>query len=312
MSDMAVKRAVVTGATGMIGVALVNELAANGCEVVALVRPGSEHAARLGHGAGNAVKVVECGLEKLDRFDANVGRCDVFYHLGWSGTSPEQRRSPAAQERNIGYTLEAVRLAERLGCRRFVGSGSQAEYGSGGLLSPDSPTAPSSAYGVAKYAAGALARLECASRGMDCLWVRIFSVYGRYDLPGTMISTALDALENGRKPSFTPAVQLWDYLECGDAARALRLVGQSARACGQKVYCLGSGEARPLREYIEQLRDIVSPGAPLGIGELGYAGGGAPLSLCADISALTADTGFLPEVSFAEGIRRLAAWRRQK
>ena len=33
------------------------------------------------------------------------------------------------QLQNIQYTLDAVRLAKRLGCKVFVGAGSQAEYG---------------------------------------------------------------------------------------------------------------------------------------------------------------------------------------
>ena len=284
----------------MIGVALVEELARNGYEVLALVRPGSEHAGRIRQ--SGAVRVAECALEALDSFEPGGQRCGLFYHLGWSGTSPEQRRSAEAQARNIEYTLAAVRLAERLGCAKFVGAGSQAEFGAGGLLSPQTPTSPVTAYGVAKYAAGTLARLDCEARGMDCLWVRIFSVYGKYDLPGTMISSALSAFAAGRRPKFTAATQLWDYLERSDAARALRLVGE--RAEGRKVYCLGSGSARPLREYIEILRDIAAPGAPLGIGEIES---GEPLSLCADISELRADTGFEPEVSFEEGIRRLVS-----
>ena len=35
------KRAVITGPTGSIGLALINELVSNGVEVVAVVRPGS-------------------------------------------------------------------------------------------------------------------------------------------------------------------------------------------------------------------------------------------------------------------------------
>lgn len=37
------------------------------------------------------------------------------------------------------------------------------------------------------------------------------------------------------------------------------------------VYCIGSGQARPLREYIETLRDAVDPSLPLGIGDKNYA-----------------------------------------
>ena len=41
------KRAVITGPTGSIGLALINELVSNGVEVVAVVRPGSRRADRI-------------------------------------------------------------------------------------------------------------------------------------------------------------------------------------------------------------------------------------------------------------------------
>jgi len=299
------KKVVITGASGMIGVALTEECIARGCEVLALVRGGSPNNSRIPQSP--LVRVVECGLEELHSFDFSERGFDAFYHLGWSGTSPEKRKDPAEQQKNVQYTLDAVRLAKKLGCKKFIGAGSQAEYGPKNLerISPDTPTAPVTAYGEAKLAAGNAARSECAALGLNCIWVRIFSVYGRYDLPTTMISSTLAALSRGEKPRFTPAEQLWDYLECSDAARALYLVGDKSE--GEKIYCLGSGNARPLREYIEQLRDIAAPGAALGIGEIPYPQG-AVMSLCADISPLTRDTGFEPRVSFSEGIGKLIRW----
>lgn len=93
---------------------------------------------------------------------------------------------------------------------------------------------------------------------------------------------------------------MWDYLYSKDAARALCLLGEKGR--DGKIYCIGSGQARPLREYMEMLRNAIDPALPLGIGEIPY-GEKQVMYLCADISDLTEDTGFTPEVGFEEGIR---------
>ena len=69
------------------------------------------------------------------------------------------------------------------------------------------------------------------------------------------------------------------------------------------TFVIGSGIGRPLREYIEIMRDAIDPSLPLGIGEVPY-GPKQVMHLQADISDLTAATGFTPEVDFAEGIRR--------
>ena len=48
---------------------------------------------------------------------------------------------------------------------------------------------------------------------------------------------------------------MWDYLYCEDAANALLLLARHGRDGG--IYPIGSGTARPLREYIEIIRDEI-------------------------------------------------------
>ena len=62
-----------------------------------------------------------------------------------------------------------------------------------------------------------------------------------------------------------------------------------------------------LREYITDIRDVVNPDLEIGIGEREYYPNQV-MRLTADISELTADTGFQPEVDFKEGIRRTMEW----
>ena len=79
----------------------------------------------------------------------------------------------------------------------------------------------------------------------------------------------------------------------------------------KKIYCLGSGKERPLREYMEELRDAIDPSLPLGIGEREYSKNQV-MKLVADISALTEDTGFVPDYSFSEGIKETIDWVRKE
>ena len=59
------------------------------------------------------------------------------------------------QNNNVKYALQAVKAAKELGCTRFVGAGSQAEYGRvEGTLTPDTPAFPENGYGIAKLCAG--------------------------------------------------------------------------------------------------------------------------------------------------------------
>ncbi|MEA4871029.1 MAG: NAD(P)-dependent oxidoreductase [Christensenella sp.] len=304
------ERVVITGATGMIGAALTRACVEAGVRVVAVVRPGSVRLGRLP--PSPLVQVVECALMELNRLPERMtGSADAFFHLGWGHTGPAKFDSILYQTENINATLHALTAAKQLGCGVFIGTGSQAEYGPLDLerIGPDSPCSPALAYGICKYAAGKLALLEGERLDLPVAWVRVFSVYGPNDKPTTMIASAVSRMLAGERVAFTPGQQLWDYLYCDDAARALFLLGQRGGGAGG-VHCLGSGEARPLAEYIREIAEATGYRLPLQIGALPYAPNQV-MRLCADISSLTRETGFVPAVSFEEGIRRTVAAARR-
>lgn len=296
------KNAILTGPTGAIGLALIRELTTHGVRVTAVCRPGS---ARMGEITPHPlVRVVECDLGDLRRLtDCCPHDFDVFYHFGWANTFGAQARNDMdAQIRNIQYALDAVRAAANLGCHTFIGAGSQAEYGRvNALLRPDTPCFPENGYGIAKRCAGEMTRIECEKLGLRQIWTRVLSVYGPGDGEGTLISSVINSLLDGQSPSCTAGEQQWDYLYSADAARAFFLLAESGKHGA--VYPLGSGCVRPLKEYICGIRDAIDPSRSIEFGAIPYS----PMQvmyLGADLSALTADTGFLPRIPFEEGIRQ--------
>lgn len=296
------KTIVITGATSGIGVALVKMCLEAGHRVIALARMHSGHIGRLPE--SDNLRLVDCRLEDVPRDLPLHEKCHVFYHLAWSGTDRKARSDPELQQANIGYTLNLLRLAGRLGCEKFIGAGSQAEYGPHQrvLLSPEDSVCPDTAYGAGKYAAGRLGALLARQLGMDFLWVRVFSVYGRYDRAETMLRSAISRMKRGEECFFTAGTQVWDYLHCEDAARAFFLLGE--KAAGNKVYCLGCGQERKLKDYILEMREAVNPGAVLRFGAIPFRPG-EERGICADISALRQDTGWKPEIPFRQGLQSL-------
>ncbi len=305
MSERNIERVVITGPTGAVGTGVIGACIEKEIQVYALVHPGSRRLWQLPDHP--LVHQVEASLGRLGEAKDQIPEaCQVFYHLAWKGTFGKARNDMGLQVENIAHTLEAVALARDLGCHTFVGAGSQAEYGRvGGDLRPDTPAFPENGYGMAKLCAGQMSRELCAKLGIRHIWARILSVYGPCDGAKTMVMSSIRQLLAGESPAFTKGEQQWDYLYAKDAGRALYLLGEKGRA--GSIYCLGSGQKRPLREYIELLRDAAAPGAKLGLGELAY-GPNQVMELCADISSLTRDTGFVPEYSFEEGIRETCQW----
>ena len=299
-------RIVITGATGAVGTALIAEGIRQNVEMLVICRKASKRRQQIPDHP--LVKVLELNMEEYETYQPPEGEMpyDVFYHFAWGGTTGDGRNDCEIQEKNIRYALDATALAKRFGCSAFVGAGSQAEYGRvEGNLNSQTPAFPENGYGMAKLCAGQMTRLYCRQVGMRHVWTRILSIYGPGDGAGSMVMSAIHRLLAGETPAFTKGEQQWDYLYSGDAAKALLLLGEKGHDGG--VHCLGSGKARPLADYIGMIRDAIDPRLLVALGAVPYAPGQV-MYLCADIAKLKEDTGFAPEVSFEEGIKKTIMW----
>lgn len=303
-----IKSAALTGATGAIGRALINELLKNGIRVLVFARE-SERARELER---LGITVVYTDLSELENIHLSE-QYDAFFHLGWNGTRGEDRLNEQLQKKNVEYTLSAVRLAKRLGCKSFVGVGSQAEYGrveSGVKLSPETETNPDTFYGSEKLNAMQEARKLCGELGIKFCWCRVLSTYGIGDNPNNLIMYLINQCISGGECNLTPCEHKWDYLFTEDLARGLLLI--SKRGVNGEIYVIGSGTARDMKEYVNAVYDAVgNKDAKLNFGAIDYYPNQV-MYLCADISKLVIDTGFAPEIPFEEGIKKTVDYYKGK
>ena len=303
------RRVVVTGAAGFLGAALVHRLVGDGHEVLASTRPGGDawrladlpalprlalDVAGLEDGPGR-----RAAEEAFARF-----RPDVLVHAAWRGVRGADRDDPA-QSANVAPALALFTLAAAAGARRFVGLGSQAEYGPGdGPLGEDAPARPTTAYGRAKLACGerwlALARRS----GVSAAWVRVFSVYGPGQREGALVPDLARALAAARSLPLGPGDAAWDYLYEDDAAEALAALVVRDDARG--VFNLASGTSVPLRDVMRRVADLVAPGTELALGSR-TAPAGEPHGLQADVARLAAATGWRAPTGLDEGLARTVA-----
>lgn len=298
-------RAIITGATGAVGHALIEELVNNNIEVLVFIRRDSKRNASIPK--HKLVNTIECSLEQLKDIKNESGKkYDVFYHLAWNGTTGAARNDMYLQNLNVKYSLDAVEVAKRFGCDTFIGAGSQAEYGRvDGVLKTNTPAFPENGYGIGKLCSCQMTREYARQLEIKHIWVRILSVYGPYDGKQSMVMSTIDKLKQGIVPEFTKGEQMWDYLYSKDAAEAFRLLAEKGH--GGKVYVLGSGRVRPLSEYIYDIKECVNPFCEVAMGIIPYSEKQV-MHLEADISELQADTGFTPKTIFVDGIRETLKW----
>ena len=293
------KKLIVTGATGSIGCSVVSKALEHGYDVTCIVHKGSTRISSIPK--NDLVHIIECNVSDYTSLKM-YGQYDIFIHLAWEKTYGALRDDVDIQTRNIQYTLDACRLAKRLGCYSFVGAGSQAEYGpKDGILTPELAVQPESGYGIAKYAAGKMSLMLCKQLGIRGNWIRIVSVYGPQDGETTLVNYTINQLKKGKSPQLTKCEQMWDYLSSDDAAEAFIAVGERGKE--GSAYVLGSGQKRQLSEYILDIRKVINTETEIAFGAIEYFPH-QPMFLLADISSLTKDTGWKPQISFEEGIKK--------
>lgn len=297
-------RIFLTGATGFVGARVAHELLLRGHELALLLRPGSNHS-RIAQLIGQ-VTVVEGDMSSVaDCHDAlRAFGPELVIHAAWAGVQPGEREG-LRQFDNLGASLALWDLAASLGVHMFVGLGSQAEYGvHPGRIREADPARPDSHYGQAKLATYLCLADRARHDSMRLAWLRLFSAYGPGDDPRWLLPSVIRALLQGDKPSLTGCGQTWDYLFVDDVATAVAATAESGL---EGVFNLGSGIPVALKDVVEQVRDLIDPALPLGIGDLPYRKG-QPMVVLADIAALERACGWRPAVPLAEGLQRTIHW----
>ena len=283
----------VSGASGMVGIALVRYLLDKGYSVVALVREGS--VSRLKALVGDPdLSVVPCSMDGYSKLVLKYGdvEFETFYHLAWAGTFGPEREDSELQIRNISSTIDAIRLAHRTGCRTFVGVGSQAEYGiRKDRITEDDPVDPVTGYGIAKYASGKLGKTEAERLGLKFCWARLFSAYGPHGIRQSVLNYTIDSLKAGKSPELGSCTQIWNFVHVDDVASALCSVSRYGK--DGKTYNIASATQRRLKDYIEVIHRLLCPDVPIH-----YDSTKQGYDLIVKPEALMEDTGWKEEVEF--------------
>lgn len=256
---MGSKVAVVSGATSFIGSGLIERLVKENVKVYALCRGSSAKMWRLE--THPLVVPVDYDLRELEKVEIPEP-CHTFYHLAWSTA---EKNDFYLQNLNVTYSLDAVHLAKKLGCTRFLFTGSQAEYGLANVpLDENTPCFPVTGYGMAKLCAGQMCRGEAEKLGISFIWTRILSVYGEKDNSKTLYSYLVRCFKEGIVPELTSCEQVWDYMPIAQCSEILWRLSQEGNR--DKIHVIGSGERKILKDFVLALRDEMAAGSEIRFG----------------------------------------------
>jgi UDP-glucose 4-epimerase len=295
-------RVLVTGGAGFIGSNLANTLAADN-DVIAL-----------DNGYLGTPENLDPDVEyvEADVLDEDLPTdVDVVYHLAALSSRQMLEENPRQGARvNIEGFVNVVEQAHADGCDTVVYASTSSAYGSRTEPSPEDMDLDA----ATGYDASMLGRERYAEYynnfydGLTLAGMRFFSVYQGYggneshkgEYANT-ISQFADKIANDEPPVlWGDGSQTRDFTHVDDIVRGLRLAATHDLT---GVYNLGTGDPYSFNEMVEMINDILGTSVepeyePIPLNNYVH-------DTCADISRIREDTGWEPQIDFADGVRRV-------
>ena len=294
---------IVAGAGGFIGQNLVKRLVEKRYSVTAIVTTRSQELSQELKGAKYIIQ--NKTIEKLAN-ELKDDNYSCFYDLAWHATSGKLRADFNVQLDNVRMTCDYVRLAAMIKCPRFIYASSINEMETYEYLQKNNAE-PSGGYiyGTGKLAAHLMGETVAYQSNVDFIPIIITNIYGAGEKSARLIYTSIVKLLKGEHCSFTEGYQMYDFIYITDAINAIIEVAEKGIAFNR--YYVGSGEPKPLREFLLKMRDIVNPDAVLGLGDIPFKGVDIDYNQF-NLKNVEKDTGYKNKVSFEEGIKMTKDW----
>jgi nucleoside-diphosphate-sugar epimerase len=228
--------AFVTGATGFLGLNLVERLAARGWEIVGYHRANSDLARLRKFPVRLAIGDLADRAALAAAVPAGV---DAVFHLAANTTMWRRRRAEQWRD-NVEGTEAVLAAARERGAKRFVHVSTASVYGHGsGVISEDSPqTGAQSEWGYARSKAAAEVAVKAAAgAGLAAAIVNPSHIIGRYDTHNWARLIRMAA--QGTLPGVPPGGGSF----CHGEAVADALIAAAARGQPGRNYLLGGADA---------------------------------------------------------------------
>jgi UDP-glucose 4-epimerase len=295
-------KAVVTGASGFLGRALVRSLLDNGCSVTATAFNGSgpfEHPLL-------KWRNVDLASPDVD-WRAMLTGTDVVYHLAWSTVPSEASRRPIDDARvNIIGSLRLIEAARELDSppRIVFASSGGTVYGALHQIpaAEHHPLRPISAYGVSKRAVESYLEIGDCMPSLSAISLRMGNLYGPGQPLGRVFGVvthfAHQALAGEPIRIFGDGSVTRDYVYVGDAVEAFVRAGTH----GDKgAFNIGTGIGHSLNQIVDLIGTIL--GRKLPIEYRSARPFDVPVSVL-DASRAREVIGWRPRIALEEGVDR--------
>lgn len=295
-------KALIVGATGFIGRALVEGLLCQNTEVIVLIRDKSELIPEWKSRVTFAI-CPEDRITDLHRYCTETD-IDIFYNLAWHGVSGALRSDYDVQISNIKYCCDAVIGAKKLKCKRYVYAGSIMEYEAMCFVKePGAVPSTNVLYSTAKLSADFMTKIIANSVGIEFVGLLISNIYGEGEKSERFLNTVVRKMLCNETINMTQGTQMYDFIHISDAVDEIILTAE--RGTPNNAYYIGNSFQRPLREFVLEIKDILNSESLINFGAV-VSNQGTLQYTEFDTKQIESEFGYKPKVNFKEGIKRLA------
>lgn len=297
------RRVLLTGASGFIGIHCIRPLLDRGFEVHAVSR-SPRPAGDLG-ATWHAADLLRPGAA---RTLVEVVKPTHLLHLAWYVVPGKLITSPENLDW-VTVSLDLVRAFAESGGQRLVMCGSAYEYdwAYGYCTEGLTPCVPDTVYGACKHALHEVVRSYAATRQLSFAWPRVFFLYGPNEHPQRLVSSVVRALLKGEPAPCSHGRQIRDYMHVQDVAEGLVTVADSTH---QDVVNVCSGQATTIREIVTTLGRLTGRPELVQLGAIAARANDVPLVVGANARVET--LGWRPRYGFEEGLQQTIDWWRQQ
>jgi dTDP-glucose 4,6-dehydratase len=213
---------------------------------------------------------------------------------------------------NIVGTQNLLVIARRRGDIRFVHVSTDEVYGTltpeQGPFTESSNLDPNSPYAASKASADLLVLASARTYHQQAVITRCSNNYGPFQFPEKLIPLVIaNAIEGQPIPVYGDGKQVRDWIYVEDHCRGIARVLEEGKA--GEVYNISAHEERPNIELVQSLLDLL--GRPHSL--IQYVGDrpAHDRRYALDSSKIRAELGWMPQVSFKEGMNRTVQWYKQ-
>ncbi|MGN6303151.1 MAG: dTDP-glucose 4,6-dehydratase [Angustibacter sp.] len=210
---------------------------------------------------------------------------------------------------NVVGTQTLLDGALRHGVDKFVHVSTDEVYGSieSGSWTEDEPLLPNSPYSASKASSDLLARAYHRTHGLPVNITRCSNNYGPYQYPEKVIPLFVTNLMDGEQvPLYGDGLNVRDWLHVDDHCRGIELVRAGGRP--GEIYNIGGGTELTNRELTELL--VRASGKDWSSVRPVEDRKGHDRRYSVDITKITDELGYAPQVPFEQGLAETIEWYR--